>query len=204
MEQPDLQFDMTLRVEISDVLIAQLREGDQMAFRAIYDQLHGHLYRMVFSLLRDRENTEEVVQETFINLWINRTKLNQQQSLYPYVYLIAKRMAIDHFRKKITETDTRAYLRLKLEEEINDTEETVFASDLQRFTDAAIKTLPQQQQTVFILSRIEGLSYDEIGERMQISRNTVKNHLVCAVKTLKLHFVKHNIVYLFICLLKVL
>ncbi len=188
---------MSQKIEVATALIIRLQDGDEAAFRAIYDQLHERVYRLLFSLVKDHEQTQELLQETFVSLWLHRAKLNASQSLYPYIYLTARRLAIDYFRKKITETDAKVYLKQRLVEEINDTEQTLAALDLQHFTEQVVKTLPKQQQTVFILSRKEGLSHDEIAERLQISRNTVKNHLVGALKTLKLHFAKHDITYLY-------
>ncbi len=188
---------MSIRIEVSSALISQLRQGDETAFRAIYNQLHERVYRMLLSLVKNHEQTEDLLQQTFVNLWINRTKLNESQPLYPYIYLTARRLAIDHFRKKITEADAMAYLKQHVDEQSNDTAESFSAVDLQRFAEEIIKTLPRQQQTAFLLSRNEGLSYDEIAERMQISKNTVRNHLVSALKQLKKHFVKNDIIYVY-------
>ncbi len=190
-------FVMSTKIEISDALISQLKAGDEAAFRAIYDQLHGRVYRMLFSLVKSREQTEDLVQQTFVSLWLNRAKLAESQPLYPYVYLVARRLAVDYFRKKILETDAMTHLKRYHDEQQDFTVEAYIASDLQRFTEEAVKALPKQQQMAFFLSRHEGLSYDEIAERMQISRNTVKNHLISALKNLKRQFVKNDIIYFF-------
>jgi len=188
---------MSSKIEVVTELVARLIEGDEGAFRIIYDQLNRRVYRLLNTLVKDHEQVEELLQETFVNLWLNRRKLNAQQPLYPYVYLTARRLAIDHFRKKMTELEAKRYLIHQVYHPSRETEEEIDAADLNRFTEDAIKRLPPQQQTVFILSRQEGLSYDEIAERLQISRNTVRNHIVSALKTLKGHFVKHNITYLY-------
>ncbi|WP_257658471.1 RNA polymerase sigma factor [Parapedobacter lycopersici] len=188
---------MPLKIEVAAEVVANLKEGDEAVFRAVYDQLHKRIYHMLFLLAKDHEQAEELLQETFVSLWLNRSKLIPSQPLYPYVYLTARRLAIDHFRRKMTEAEAKRYLTNHLTESSDETEHMVNAADLHRFTEEAIKKLPKQQQTVFILSRNEGLSYDEIAERMQISRNTVKNHLVNALKALKIHFVKNNITYLY-------
>lgn len=187
----------TQKIEVSAVLITRLIAGDETAFRAIYDQLHKRLYHMIFSLVKNHEQAEGLLQETFVNLWLNRAKLNESQALYPYLYLTARRLAIDCFRKKMTESNAKSHLKWYMEAESNETEDLIAAMDLHRFTETVVKKLPKQQQTVFMLSRNEGLSYDEIAERLQISRNTVKNHLVCALKTLKGQFIKNGITYLF-------
>ncbi|GGG79141.1 RNA polymerase sigma-70 factor [Parapedobacter pyrenivorans] len=188
---------MAIRIEVSNALISQLQQGDETAFRAIYDQLHERVYRMLRALVKNHEQTEDILQQTFVNLWVNRAKLNESQPLYPYIYLTARRLAIDHFRKKINEADALSYLKQHVGEQHDCISESFAAADLQRFTEAVIKTLPRQQRTAFLLSRNEGLSYDEIAERMQISKNTVKNHLIGALKQLKRHFVENDILYVY-------
>lgn len=175
---------------------------DEVAFREIYDLVHQQIYRLLFSLVKDQHFTEELLQETFIRLWLHRKKLNVDQSLYPYIYLIAKRLAIDHFRKIMTESDVKTYLSTHLDDRVNNTEESVDYSELNQYINRAIQFLPKQQKKVFVLSMNEGLSYDEIAERMQISRNTVKNHLISARKTLRIHHASHFVsVFLFLSFL---
>lgn len=192
---------MSVRIKVSATLISQLREGDETAFRAIYDQLHQRVYRMLFSLAKNHEQTEDLLQQTFVNLWQNRANLNESQPLYPYVYLTARRLAVDHFRKRVLEADAKTHIQQNHEEQGDYTAEAYAALDLQRFTEEAIKSLPKQQQKAFLLSRYEGLSYDEIAERMQISRNTVKNHLISALKHLRRHFIKHDVMYCYVLFL---
>jgi RNA polymerase sigma factor (sigma-70 family) len=67
----------------------------------------------------------------------------------------------------------------------NETEEGILLEDLERFTEQVLGSLPKQQQLVYRMSRQQELSYDEIAEELNISRNTVKNHLVSALKTLR-------------------
>ncbi|MEC3880687.1 RNA polymerase sigma factor [Parapedobacter sp. 10938] len=186
---------MPTHLEVADELVARLKKGEEAAFKIIYDLLHARIYRMVLSLVKDAAKTDEVLQETFVKLWLNREKLTIDQPLYPFVYLTAKRLAIDHFRKALQESDMLAYLTNQSKRYTNDTEEAVFLADLTRLTDESIKALPVQQQAVFILSRHEGLSYDEIAQRLHISPNTVRNHMVCALRTLRHHFTKHGVIY---------
>ena len=185
---------MSARIEVDSEWIALLKKGQEAGFRKIYEQLHRPIYRTIYTLVNDTEKTEELVQETFVSLWTNRSRLHEDQPLYPYVYLTAKRLAIDHFRTTLREAKAIDYLKNTSTVVTHNTEESIAAADLQRLTEETVKRLPPQQQTVFMLSRNEGLSYDEIAQRMQISRNTVRNHMVCALKALKFHFIRGGIV----------
>lgn len=175
--------------------IKRLREGDALIFQQIYQDLAPKIYRLAYSFLKDKEQSEEVVQEAFIVFWENRQAFEIGRPIEPYLFTVSKRLVMDSFRKATSTNALREKLMLKISEKHNETEEKIILSDLMSFAEKAIQDLPRQQQIVFRLSRFEGLSYDEIGERLNLSKNTVKNHLVVAVKTLKTQFSSHEMIY---------
>jgi RNA polymerase sigma-70 factor (family 1) len=178
-----------------DEYAARLKNDDQAAFYQVYNIYSKRLYNFAFRFLKNKELSEEVVQESFLNLWLNRSKLNESYPIGPYLFSIGRRVTLNSLRQFTT---SKAGLE-KLWESVtylhNDTEETVLLNNLQDFAETAFKNLPKQQQLVFRLSREEGLTYDEIADRLQISRNTVKNHLIAALKNLRSQFSRSDIVY---------
>jgi RNA polymerase sigma-70 factor (family 1) len=171
------------------------------AFKKIYQLYAPRINRFAYSFLKDKVQSEEIVQETFISLWENRQKFNQDKALEPYLFTICKRLILDGFRKVTSTNVLREKLLLKISQTHNDTEDGIILSDLMVFAESAIKELPKQQQIVFRLSRFEELSYEEIADRLNLSKNTVKNHLVVAVKTLRAQFSNQEIIYLLFFLL---
>jgi len=192
---------MSTRLEVSAALILRLMEGDESAFRTIYELLHGRIYRMMLALVKDTEKAEELLQETFVSLWIHRGSLSPEQPLYPFVYLTARRLAIDWFRKRLAEQTAMAQLAENEQPHTNETEEAVLTADLDRIAQERIGLLPAQQRQVFLLSREEGLSYEEIAQRLHLSPNTVRNHMVCALKALRLHFRRHGVTFAWLALM---
>ncbi|MCD0488356.1 RNA polymerase sigma-70 factor [Pedobacter sp. MC2016-14] len=176
-----------------DIILA-LKAGNESAFREIFDQHFRRLYAFSFKLLKNKELAEEVVDDTFMNVWINRDRINEEFPIAPYLYTITRRLALNALRQIATSQKAIDNLWLEMEKVSNDTEESILLGDLQRFTEAALVNLPPQQQLIFRMSRFEGLNYDEIAEKLNISRNTVKNHLVAALKTLKVHFNQSDVV----------
>ena len=71
-------------------LITRIKEGDEAAFRAVFDSYSSKLYYFSFKFLKDKEPCQEVVQEVFMNLWINREKLDTQYPIAPYLYTITR------------------------------------------------------------------------------------------------------------------
>ena len=176
-----------------DTLTA-FKAGNEAAFRIVFDQNFRKLYAFCFKLLKNKELAEEVVNDALMNVWINRDRINEEFPIAPYLYTITRRLSLNALRQIATTQKAIDNLWLEMEKVSNDTEESILLSDLQRFTEAALVTLPPQQQVIFRMSRFEGLNYDEIAEKLNISRNTVKNHLVAALKTLKTHFSQSDVV----------
>ncbi|MES2276543.1 MAG: RNA polymerase sigma-70 factor [Bacteroidota bacterium] len=166
-------------------LIARLSNGDETAFAAVYEIYSRRLYYFAYRFLKNKEQSEEIVSESFLHLWLNKHKLDTSYPIGPYLYTIARRLTLNVLRSIATSKAAQEKLWLSFNEAHNETEEAIFVADLERFSEESIIKLPKQQQHVFRLSRHDGLSYDEIADKLDISRNTVKNHLVQAVKNLR-------------------
>lgn len=176
-------------------LIIGLRNSEEPVFAMVYDAYKTKLYSFAWRFLKNKELSQEIVQETLISLWTNRQQLDINLPLGPYLYTIARRLTLNALRNAATAIAAREKLWLDLNEAHNETEEAVLLADLQEFTDQSVAKLPKQQQLVFKLSRYEGLSHEEIAERLNISKNTVNNHLVEALKNLRQQFKESGISY---------
>ncbi|MFD1628308.1 RNA polymerase sigma factor [Pseudopedobacter beijingensis] len=182
------------------ISIENLRKGDQQAFEHVYKNYGAQVYRLAFRFLKDKAQSEEIVQETFIKLWLNREKLDINGNLWLYLYVIAKRLSLNELRKISQSEELSAQLLLNITDAHNGTEEEVLAADMEKFTESVLNKLPNQQQTIFRLSRVEGLTHQQIAEKLGISPNTVKNHMVEALKNIKNQLKDTELVY-FITLL---
>jgi len=171
-------------------LISRLREGDESAFRIIFELYFPKLYNFSFRFLKDKEQSQEVVQEVFLKLWLNRVKLDKQYPIAPYLYTITRRLTLNMLRQTVSSQAAMDNLWHNVQKVSDETEEVILLNDLERFTEQALVKLPKQQQLVFRMSRQQELSYDEIAEELHLSRNTIKNHLVAALKTLRTQFSK--------------
>lgn len=182
------------------ISIENLRKGDQQAFEHVYKNYGAQVYRLAFRFLKDKAQSEEIVQETFIKLWLNREKLDINGNLWLYLYVIAKRLSLNELRKISQSEELSAQLLLNITDAHNGTEEEVLAADMEKFTESVLNKLPNQQQTIFRLSRVEGLTHQQIAEKLGISPNTVKNHMVEALKNIKNQLKDTELIY-FITLL---
>jgi len=174
-----------LQKRITAADIRQLIGGDETAFRRIYDVHSERVYQLAFRFLKNSVWSEEIVQEVFLKLWLHREGLDQEGNTWLYLYVITKRLCLNQLREVRRSARLFEELMTHIEAANNQMEETLFAADIDRQTQHLIAMLPQQQRLIFRLSRMEGLSHKEIAEQLGLSPNTVKNHMVQALKTLK-------------------
>jgi RNA polymerase sigma-70 factor (family 1) len=176
-------------------LIIGLRNSEEPMFAIVFKIYKSKLYSFAWRFLKNRELSEEIVQETLLTLWSHRLTLKTDYPLGPYLYTIARRLTLNALRNAATATAAREKLWVNLNEAHNETEESVLLADLSEFIDKAIVKLTPQQQTVFKLSRYEGKSHEEIAALLNISKNTVNNHLVEGLKSLRLDMKNSGISY---------
>lgn len=179
-------------------LSLRLQAGDEAAFKEAFDLYGRKIFGLAYHFLKNHEQSREVVQETMLKLWEHRGNINITLPLAPYLYTIARRITLNMLRQVATSRSATEKLWQQVCLHHNETEETVISTDLQRIADKALQLLPWQQQQVFRLSRLEGLTYEEIAARMGISAHTVKYHLSGALKTLRKYFTQTEIVLLFL------
>ena len=176
-------------------LAISLRNSDKSAFREVFDRYHRKVYQFAYSFLKDKDQSEDVVQEAFLHFWMYRQKLALDVPIAPLLFTITRRIILNYWRKSATSDKFRQQLLHSLEEGGNDTEAYIVSQDIARISEEALQLLTEQQKEIFLLSREEGLTYAEIAEQLHISRNTVKYHLTNALNTFRQHFAKYGIFY---------
>jgi RNA polymerase sigma-70 factor (family 1) len=171
---------------ITDELLTQLKNGDMLAFDRIYELYCHKLFSFVFKILKNEAEADDIVQEVFVKIWESRDKLEDYKLLNSYIFTIAYNNSIDLIRKRIN--NTRYLEHLKNSAIINVTPTIISQiefNELNIQAEKLIANLPERQKQVYLLHREEGLTYPEIAEKLGISKNTVENHMVKALKYLR-------------------
>lgn len=165
--------------------------GDEGAFTQAFHHYNRFIYPYVLRKVQSVEITKEIIQEAFLKLWIYRDALNKTTSPEAYLYRIVANLLQDHFRKQKRENKMLQAIRKRYEQaNLGLTEKDVYYNETRQLYEKAVALLPPQRRHVYDL-REEGFSYEEIADRLNISPNTVKNHLVKAGKTIQ-NFVKRK------------
>lgn len=161
-------------------LLEQLRQGNGQAFRQIYDAYGRRLYYFARSLNLSAEDADEIVQETFVRLWIHHHRTEPGKTLHAYLITIARNLIYNLLKKKaVKERYINELMRYPTETGEIDHHE------LHRIIEKGVEALPDKRKRVFRMSRFEGYSNQQIAEELCISKSTVENHLNKALKQIK-------------------
>ncbi|GIQ60599.1 DNA-directed RNA polymerase sigma-70 factor [Flavobacterium collinsii] len=161
--------------------ILSLKKGNEATFKEAYlnyyDKLINIAKRFNFTLL----TPQDFVQETFLRLYNKRELLHEDVLLDKQIFVICKNIILNHLNRenKIVQLDP---LHVIIEEEDNDTE--IF-EERQEKLNSFINLLPEQQQKIYTLHKLENLSYKEIAALTDLSEKTIANHIYLASKFIR-------------------
>ena len=166
-----------------DKLLLLVARGNEQAFRQLFMRYHQWLISHIFRLTGSMAQAEEVAQDVFLKLWMNREVLAGIRNFKPYLFVLSRNHAVNVLKETIKERMRRQEWEKEHDlQPLNNEEE----STVTRYTllDEAIDRLPEQQRKVYLLSRYEQLTYSEIGDKMNISRETVKKYIQIATASI--------------------
>lgn len=134
----------------------------------------------------DEEDAREIVQETFYRVWKYRQNMNASLSFKAYIITIAKRLIFNQAKKRLHELAYQEYyIKRHHDDRINELEDYLNFQELDNRIQSGIDSLPPKRREIFILSRHQGLSNQEIADKLNISVSTVENHMNKALKHLR-------------------
>jgi RNA polymerase sigma-70 factor (ECF subfamily) len=179
-------------------LIALLAADSEYAFQLLFDRHRNFIYRLAIRYLKSPAIAQEVVQDVFLKLWVQRKNLHSDKRLEPWLHRVAKNHIINQLEKLANEW--KAIGALSKNKEISDVkiydqlQEEYYNNILLQ----AIENLSEKQKQVFELARQKNLSYLQIAEKLGLSTLTVKTHMSRALHSIKAFFHKEGVVLLMV------
>ena len=168
-----------------DDLIRRLKSDELGAFKELYIRHWKALFSEAYKRLKNRELSEEVVQELFANLWAKRHYLQINTTVGGYLFVSVSHYVIDHYRKETIRMKYREDFKIGHNEADYSTEHTIMLKDLASTVENEISQLPDKCRSVYELSRNQHKTNKEIAQHLGISEKTVENHLTKALKRLR-------------------
>jgi len=170
--------------------VKELKDGDGIYFKRVFDQYHQKLYFFILNKTKSEYIAEEVVQMAFAKLWQSRQTLQEEYAISTQLFRIATTILIDFLRKYNNKDAVTARLDgLDIDAGIDSTTEKMSGAELQKRIWEAVKELPPVRKQVFEMSREQGMSYREIAETLSVSSKTVETHIYKALKQIKKYIV---------------
>ena len=166
-------------------IVNAIRQGDEKAFEQTFRNYYPRLCNYACSLLKDEEESEEVVQTVFLTIWEKREDLEITLSLKSYLYRAVHNHCLNRFKHASVREVHREHTLHFTSASYESVTEVIHASELEERIEKAVSTLPEQCQKAFRMSRFEELKYQEIADQLGISIKTVENQIGKALKILR-------------------
>lgn len=165
--------------------VKALQQGDHKAFEDIFITYFDKVKYFLKGILRSESDAEELAQDIFVNLWINRKTVDPQKSFNTYIYTIARNTALNYLKHKLVEEafiDNCNDLSLK---EADSSDEILFAKEINILVEMTVCRMPVQRKKIYQMSRNNGCSNDDIAQKLSLSKKTVENQLSLALQEIR-------------------
>ena len=174
---------MTMDINDHD-LFSQVKNGNKLAFQTLFRKYYASMVRFIYRFVKDEDSSEEIAQELFINFWENAPRLEIIISFKSYLYTSARNHALNYLKKN---TIREKYHQLSAGSETSESsyDEPINSGVFNNLILKALQTLPEKCREIFMLSKYEGLTYDEIADYMGLSKKTVENQMGIGLKKMR-------------------
>jgi RNA polymerase sigma-70 factor (family 1) len=166
-------------------LILLLQKGDESAFEKIYALYSQRLLGALIKLVKSESLACELLQDVFIRVWNNREQVDPTKSFKSYLFRIAENLAYDLFRKTARDKRLQEELITQTCSYYNHVEEDLSNKENTQALQHLIIALPPQRRKIFSLVKLEGKTYAEVSELLNISPSTINDHVVKATKFIR-------------------
>lgn len=173
-----------------DLPIESFRAGGRQAFEVIFLHYQDRLLYFALKTVKSPEVAKDIVQETFIRLWLHRQTV-KEATLEAYLFTIVRNLAVDYLKNLARQTTIGQEYQQRVGYSQNTTERHLLDNEYQQHLQAAINRLPRQRKKVFCLTRDEGLTHEAVAAQLGISRETVKRQVSFALQDIRAYLKQH-------------
>jgi RNA polymerase sigma-70 factor (family 1) len=182
---------MTTDIDSTDVsqakLLKEIAVGNEVAFRKVYHDYYKKLLGFAFTLTKNKEAAEELVEDVFIKIWKNRQYAEAIQNLKVYLYTATKNTCLNYLSSKANDSITKPFdaINIVLSDPVCPDQLLIYTETFAKIK-SAIDTLPSRCKMIFKLIREDGLKYKEVAEILNVSPNTVDAQMTIAIRRIGL------------------
>lgn len=184
-------------------MLQDVARGDEQAFARLFHAYRDKLYGFILKITGSRELAEDVVQDVFLKIWTHRSNLHEVENFNAYLFRMSHNQVMNGLKRMNLESSIRLRLARLVQAAAEDPESVLMYKHTRELLKEAVEQLPPQQKLVYQLSREQGLKQEEIANQLNISAQTVKNHMSQALRSIRERIGRarsHDLSYLFLLL----
>ena len=185
-------------------LVVRLIEGDEDAFCTLYTHYKDKLLYFAVKFLKSDDFAEDVLQDVFTHIWTGREMINPDIPFSSYLYTIVRNRVLNELRSLKQQNLLKEEMIVASLDYSDTTQQQILSNDLQAIIQKALDTMTPRQREVFALSREGQLSYKEIAQKLDISVNTVHEHITASLHIIRTYLVKYSDAHVDLILLLVI
>lgn len=172
--------------------ILLIADGNETAFSDFFNYWYPHLRLVVSRFFSDKDQVEDILQESFIRVWLNRDQLPAVENMGGWLHTIASRVCISEMRKVLRKEKQTRDLTVHKANEVDFVVERISLSEINRLIATVVDKMPSARKNIYLMSRGDGLKPSEIADKLSLSVNTVRNVLVTALKEIREYLTVHG------------
>ncbi len=176
---------MTNNLNQIDKLTYRLKKGEKEAFQELFNLYAPKIYRFAVSYLKNKSDAEELLQDVFLKIWEKRENLDPAQNIKAYLFKITVNSIYDFVRKKNIEKAFSDFSKHNYPSGSESSWHEIIWNEMLSKLDHLVSKMPDQRRKIFTLSKEDGLTNQEIAQKLNLSKRTVENQLYRAIHFLK-------------------
>ncbi|MCR5519896.1 MAG: RNA polymerase sigma-70 factor [Bacteroidales bacterium] len=162
-----------------------LANGNKQAFEWLFLTWHPRVVDFFMRVLADEDTAYDYAQDIFYDIWVQRKKFSEVESFSAYLFRMAKFRLFNHFDKQSVRNkfvDAKSFADAS---SFVSMEQSLFADEMEEQIWKTVNKMPAKRRKIFVMSRMQGYSNDEIAKELGISKRTVENHITSALAELR-------------------
>jgi len=170
-------------------LIGLIKSGNKQAFDEVFLKHFKSLHAYAFTIIKEKDDAEEIVQNVFVRIWTKRAQLKTDGFLKPFLYRSVHNESLNYLKHQKVRSNFNVHYADAVKSDTGNLNTEIMATELEKNIHSAINELPEKCRNVFQLSRFDQMKYQEIADALNISIKTVENQMGKALKILRLRVV---------------
>lgn len=171
-------------MDIESMYIIEISKGNRAAFDALFILYYPKVKNFVFGFVKNEDDAFDLSQDVFLKMWSNRSQLPEITHFKTYLFQMAKNTVYDFFRRKLLFEEYSMKESINVEE-LELPQEAIEVEELELLIYGLIDSMPEKRRNIFKMSRIEGMTNDEIAAKMNLSKRTVETHISNVLKEIR-------------------